>query len=164
MSESKYIGISEDRLHHMLGVARKAYKIALDRGHDKTFATKMFVIGWNHDIGYEFSKYKEEHPMVSASILSLTFYDEGQDMGKNGGNAINAILSHGLYTDEKTEEWIILNQADMQISPNGKEISVSERLDDIKERFGEYSDEYLTACDIAYLTGLTATNLAANIT
>ncbi len=162
MLESDYIGISEDRLHHILGVARKAYKIALERGHDKTFATKMFVIGWNHDIGYEFSKYKEEHPMVSAAILSNAFYDEGQNLGENGGNAINAIYSHGLYTEEKTEEWIILNQADMQISPGGKEVSVSQRLNDIKERFGDYSDEYLTACDIAYITGLTAINYASN--
>ncbi|SFH70980.1 HD domain-containing protein [Pseudobutyrivibrio sp. OR37] len=115
MPDSKYIGISEDRLHHMLGVARKAYKIALERGHNKTFATKMFVIGWNHDIGYEFSKYQEEHSMVSAAILSNAFYDEGQDLGKNGGSTINAIYSHGLYTEEKTEEWIILNQADMQV-------------------------------------------------
>ncbi len=161
MIQSKeYIGISDDRLHHILGVARKAYKIALDRGHDKTFATKMFVIGFNHDIGYEFSEFKEEHPMVSAAILSNAFYDEGQDMGKNGSNAINAIYSHGLYTEEKTEEWIILNQADMLTSPDGREIDVSERLDDIKERFGEYSDTYLTACDIAYQVGLTAINIS----
>lgn len=164
MSESKYMGISEDRLHHMLGVARKAYKIALDRGHDKTFASKMFVIGWNHDIGYEFSKYKEEHPMVSSAMLANTFYDEGQDMGKNGGNAIDAILSHGLYTDEITEEWIILNQADMQVDSKGNEVSVSERLNDIKNRYGKRSDEYHTACDICDQIGLTATNLAANNT
>ena len=38
------MGISEDRLHHILGVARKAYKIALERGHDEAFAKKIKVI------------------------------------------------------------------------------------------------------------------------
>lgn len=50
----------------------------------------------------------------------------------------------------------------MQINPNGEEISVSERLEDIKERYGEYSDDYLTACDVAYSAKLTAINLGAN--
>ena len=52
----------------------------------------------------------------------------------------------------------------MQVDFNRKQVSVSERLNDIKERYGEHSDQYLTACNICYSIGLTAVNLAENIT
>ena len=64
-----YIGISEDRLHHILGVARKAYKIAKEEGFDEDFARKMFMIGWLHDIGYEFSKEPDNHAEESVNLL-----------------------------------------------------------------------------------------------
>ena len=40
----QFIGISGDRLKHILGVSRKAYRFAKDRGHDENFARKMFII------------------------------------------------------------------------------------------------------------------------
>ena len=159
-----YIGISEDRLHHILGVARKSYKIALERGHDEDFARKMFVLGWNHDIGYEFSTKPSEHPDISANILLDAFYGGKEPWGNIGMDSIKAILKHGKYPIEETEEWIILNQADMQVDLKGNEVSVTRRLDDIKERYGEFSDEYLTSCDICYRINLTAVNLAENHT
>ena len=72
-----------------------------------------------------------------------------------------AIVEHGKYPSEKTEEYIILNQADMLINSYGEEVDVMTRLDDIKDRYGEHSDQYLTACDICCSIGLTATNLAS---
>ncbi len=39
------IGISEDRLHHIIGVARKAYSIAKEMGYDENFARRMWMIG-----------------------------------------------------------------------------------------------------------------------
>ena len=44
---NNYIGISEDRLHHMLGVARECYKLAQDMGYNEDFCRRMFMIGWN---------------------------------------------------------------------------------------------------------------------
>ena len=38
---SEYIGISENKLRHILGVARKAYAVAKDRGHDEELATNL---------------------------------------------------------------------------------------------------------------------------
>ncbi len=38
-----YIGISEDRLHHIYAVAKKAYNIAKERGHSEDFARQMFI-------------------------------------------------------------------------------------------------------------------------
>ena len=48
ISGLNYIGISENRLHHILGVARKAYKIAKDMGKDENFCRKCFMLGWIH--------------------------------------------------------------------------------------------------------------------
>lgn len=150
------IGISEDRLHHIIGVARKAYFIAKEMGYDENFARRMWMIGWNHDAGYEFSEKQSEHPDVGAEMLMqlMGSYDE----------SYHAIGKHGHYTENETPEWKILNMADMLIDSKGNEVTVSQRLDDIKERYGEHSDQYLTACDICYRIGLTAVNLAPNIT
>lgn len=154
--DNKYIGISEDRLHHILGVARKAYSIAKEMGYDEIFARKMFMIGWNHDVGYEFSEKQSEHPDISAEMLMYLMgsYDE----------SYHAIEKHGRYTDNESVEWKILNMADMQVDADGTEVDVMTRLNGIKSRYGEHSDQYLTACDICYRIGLTAVNLAANIT
>ncbi len=159
-----YIGISEDRLHHIIGVARKAYQIAKDMGCDEEFARKMFMIGWVHDVGYEFSKEQSEHPKISSEMLhqlvcSNKTYDTSVSLKTN-----HAIYYHGLYPDEALGynlEWKIINMADMQVDSKGKEVDVMDRLNDIKERYGKYSDQYLTACDICYRIGLTITNLAA---
>lgn len=67
----KYIGISEDRLHHIIGVARKAYAIAKQRGHSEEFARKMFMAGWLHDVGYEFSEKQGHHPHESGELVRL---------------------------------------------------------------------------------------------
>ena len=74
-------------------------------------------------------------------------------------------MNHGKYVIEnETDEWKILNMADMLIDSKGNEVTVCQRLDDIKDKYGEHSNQYLTACDICYLIGLTTVNLAANIT
>ena len=177
--EQNYIGISEDRLHHILGVARKAYKIAKDMGYDERFCRRCFMLGWLHDVGYEFSEKQAEHPDVSAELLWTLGDAFGVIMefprDKNGAisssapyneewvNALSAIRKHGAYTVNETAEWKILNMADMQVDDQGNEVDVSHRLENIKNRYGEHSDQYLTACDISYRIGLTATNLAANI-
>ena len=63
------IGISDDRLHHILGIARKWYKIAKEEGFDAEFCRRMFMIGWCHDVGYEFIKTQETHANMSAEML-----------------------------------------------------------------------------------------------
>ena len=157
MITTNMIGISEDRMRHMLGVARKAYRLSLEMQLGRDFAMKMFVLGLTHDIGYEFvpGDQRRNHPDISALILAKTGMDR---------ECISAVRMHGRYTEEKSPEWEILNMADMTVDSKGNEVSVVERLEDIRIRYGEYSDEYLTACDICFQTGLTAVNLAARIT
>ena len=178
--QQDFIGISEDRLHHIIGVARKAYEIAKNMGYDERFCRRCFMLGWIHDVGYEFSEKQLEHPNVSAELLWTLGDAFGVIMeypcNENGEisssapynegwvTAVSAIKDHGLYTENETAEWKILNMADMQVDSQGNEVSVSQRLDDIKNRYGEHSNQYLTACDICYRIGLTAINFAANIT
>ena len=162
----KYIGISEDRLHHILGVARKCYQIAKDMGKDENFCRKMFMIGWCHDVGYEFSKSQSDHPDVGAEMYrNMTNGNFGPidefDFAKmpiSARQSYDAIKKHGKYTEDKTDEWKILNIADMTIDSKGNDVDVMDRLDDIKSRYGEHSDQYLTACDICIQIGLVDRN------
>lgn len=159
-----YIGISEDRLRHILGVARKAYKIAKEMNCDERFCRRCFMLGWIHDVGYEFSEKQSEHADISADLLwTLGCNKDGRPYNTEWVNAVSAIRNHGLYIENNTLEYKILNMADMQVDSYGNEVSVFERLDKIKNKYGEYSDEYLTACDVCYRIGLTTVNLAANI-
>jgi predicted hydrolase (HD superfamily) len=149
----KYLGISEDRLHHILAVARKCYEVAKRRNHDEDFCRRMFMIGWLHDVGYEFSQEPEDHPDVSFEMMmSLT--------GKEGKNdtafklAADAVKDHVMYTDQKSEEWIILNIADLSVDLCGNDIEITDRLEDMKKRFGEESKQYKAACEISAEVGL----------
>ncbi len=143
------IGISENRMNHILGVARKAYQIAKKEGKDEEFCRKMFLTGYLHDVGYEFSEKAYEHPDASASLLYSAF---GIDVVNS--ESYFAIENHGRETDYKTEEWRILNMADMLIDSDGKEVSAQERLIGIKVRYGEESEQYVTAKKIAEIIGL----------
>lgn len=149
----KYISISNDRLSHMLSVARKCYEIAKKEGFEEDFCRKMWLIGWLHDIGYEFTTEKEKHPDISVELIQ-NLYVNINDVD------INAIKYHGRNPKKITDEWRILNTADMLIDSKGNDVGVMARLEDIECRFGRYSDTYLTACDVAYLCGLTAINIA----
>ncbi len=161
-SPVEYIGISEDRLHHLIGVARKAYKIAKEEGHDETFCRRMFMLGWLHDIGYEFSEERSDHPYVSAELLETL--GGATEHSEEWANAIDAIQCHGEFTKNETDEWKILNMADMLVNSKGQEVTVSQRLEDIKNRYGACSDQYFDACHICYYIGLiTKAEFAENI-
>lgn len=128
--------INENRLNHILAVARKAYKIAKDFGYDEQYAREMFALGWNHDIGYEFDPINHEN--VGADILPNYKYAE-------------FIRSHGLAPTQLTTEWIIINLADMTTSPIGEEISIEARLTEIESRYGKdhiWYKQSKEVCDI----------------
>ena len=129
------IGISEDKLHHILGVARECYRLSVEMGYSETFAQKMFTIGWNHDIGYEFATTPKDHPEIGIQTLIDTF-----DCKEN--TSIDAILKHGKQTEDKTIEWLILNLADLTIDHKGNKVTIEERLASIQERYGTHSHQY----------------------
>lgn len=162
----EYIGISEDRLHHILGVARRCYQISKEEGFDEDFCRRMFGIGFFHDIGYEFSENQSEHANISSELFRLLVKDPcifGDDEleyenRKPDTKAYETIRDHGSYTELLTNEWRILNVADMTVDSKGNIVDVMQRLEDIKNRYGEYSNQYLTACDLAIQIGLIEKN------
>ena len=154
-----FIGISEDRLHHIIGVARKAYKIAKEEGNDENFCRKMFMLGWIHDVGYEFSLTQEEHAAIPSELLYQLYAYNCKDIyGADVSIKTNyAMCYHGRCPDESlkyNKEWRILTTADMLVDGKGKEVSAFDRLEDIKERYGENSEQYLIAHDTCQIIGL----------
>lgn len=145
--------ITEDRLKHMLGVARKCYSISKELGYSEEFSKKMWFLGYIHDIGYEFVE-PENHATESANILA--------SMGITDYDTLLAVKFHGKH-DKGNIKWKILAGADLQVDSKGNEVSVIERLNDIRDRYGETSDAYLTACDNAYAVGLTSYNFAGHL-
>lgn len=151
------IGISENKLHHILGVARKCYEIAKEEGYDEEFCRKMFMIGWCHDVGYEFSEETEDHPQISVELIEdlVCMFCRGDvEISKL---TKQAILRHGKEPTEKdlkNVKWVILNTADLVIDSKGNDVEVEKRLEDIKERYGSESRQYLTSVQRARDIGL----------
>lgn len=163
---NEFIGISEDRLHHILGVARECYQIAKNMGESEDNCRRMFIIGWLHDVGYEFSEQQSEHPEISAEMLTDMFTAYFPFTGQEDyfkiidADAVKTIREHGRYysAEYMPLSWKILNIADLTIDSKGNKVDVMQRLDDIKNRYGEYSNQYLTACDNAVKVGLVDRN------
>lgn len=145
-----YIGISEDRLHHIYGVAKRCYEIAQDEGYDEKFCRRMFMTGWNHDVGYEFAVEQVDHATIGCELLT----EMGVSSDKNGSKVKHAIRKHGRHTNIKSAEWVILNKANMTVDSKGNVVTVEERLKDIGQRYGEDSQVYLTAKSISVAVGL----------
>ena len=103
------------------------------------------MIGYLHDIGYSFSRENKEHPIIGYNLLKLC--------GDISDDILNAIKDHGDPNKEQTKFLLIINQADMQINGKGDRVTVIERLDDIRERYG-YSTEYINARQVAKICGL----------
>lgn len=132
-------GITEYRLKHMLGVARRCYEIALENGYDEHTARKLFLVGYLHDIGYEFSETGENHADISNQMIISLFGVENK-----------AIKEHGqLNKDLNNIELRILNIADLTVDSFGNKCTVYNRLLDIKNRYGKESKAYQTALDLA---------------
>ena len=56
---------------------------------------------------------------------------------------------HGIREDEYTSLYLdILNQADMQIDKMGKDVGYEGRLADIKSRYGEGSNVYISCVNL----------------
>lgn len=147
----KNIGISEDKLHHILGVARKCYKLAKEAGYNEQFCRKMFMIGWLHDVGYEFTDIASEHNETGVKMISTLSNDLTDD---SFHSVLSAVESHGRYQEEKSNEWRILNMADLTVDRKGRDINVHARLSDIEQRYGSESKQYIRACAIARTVGL----------
>ena len=130
------ITITEDRIHHMLQVARRAYELSITLfGWSEEKAKQMFTMGLLHDIGYEFVPDQLQHAHVGGELLRDIGYRYWQEVYHHGDP--NSFF--------KSDELTVLNLADMQTSPKGALITLDERLSDIAERYGETSQQFILA-------------------
>ena len=129
--------MDEDRLRHSIAVARKMVEITKSKNLSDEDIKNCFIIGYNHDIGYEFTKNGNNHNTIGGEILRNNF-KHWREIYYRG--EIN-VEYKSLYLD-------ILNQADMQIDKYGNDVGYDKRLEDIKSRYGEDSEVYNKCCKI----------------
>lgn len=124
--------MDEDRIKHSFAVARKMKQIAIDLGLNDEEINDCFVIGFTHDIGYEFATNKMGHNKIGGEILKRNNFKYWKEIYYHGETEIEY---ESLYLD-------ILNQADLQIDRYGNDVGYDKRLEDIKSRYGETSIVY----------------------
>lgn len=124
--------MDEDRLKHSLAVARKMVEIAKEKNMAEEEIMNCFVLGFVHDIGYEYSDNGAEHNVIGGNILKDT-----------GFKFYNEVYYHGQVDIDYSSIYLdILNQADMQIDKYGNDVGYDKRLEDIKSRYGQESNVY----------------------
>ena len=123
--------IDEDRLNHTLAVARKMIEIGRIYRLNDNELQDLFLLGLNHDIGYEFGD-NSNHAKIGGELLKRNNYKYWKE-----------IYYHGKITNKYNSKYLtILNMADMQIDKYGNDVGYVKRLEDIKVRYGENSEVY----------------------
>ena len=129
--------MDENRIKHSLAVARKMVEIGKEYGLDNNELQDLFVLGLNHDIGYEYGEHAN-HEHVGGELLKRNNYKYWQEVYYHGD--IKAEYN-SIYLD-------ILNKADMQIDRYGNDVGYEKRLADIRERYGEQSETLIKAVEL----------------
>lgn len=95
----------------------------------------LFILGLLHDIGYQFTDKKEQHNFVGGKILKRNNYKYWQE-----------VYYHGDINTEYDSLFLkILNDADMQVDNIGNYVNYEQRLENIKNRYGENSFQYINS-------------------
>lgn len=131
---------TNNRMAHVLGVARKCYEVAFKMGLDEKFCEQMYLIGYLHDIGYDFVDDASNHANAGVELISSLFSVENERF-------VTAIKKHGSVDLGEVDNlcYLILNYSDMTINSLGESVSMELRLDDIRLRYGEESNVYRDA-------------------
>lgn len=130
--------MDEDRLKHSISVGRKMVEIGKGYNLSEKELNDLFMLGYNHDIGYEFCSDNIEHNIVGGEILKNNGYKYWQEVYYHGNPNIEY---NSLFLK-------ILNMVDMQIDKYGDNVGYKKRLEDIKTRYGEDSMQYINAKSI----------------
>lgn len=134
--------ISEERLKHLLEVGRKCRKIARQIGMNQEQQDACFIMGLLHDIGYENCD-SESSSHHEKGVELLTNFQIRQE------DCMDAIRNHGFKHQNLTAYDYVLNLADLTVDDEGKDISIEERLETIRGRYGEDSDNYRNAVSMS---------------
>lgn len=124
--------MNNDRLKHSISVARKMVQIGKQLNLSDDELSELFLLGYNHDIGYEFTNNGINHNIIGGNILRA-----------NGFKYWKEVFYHGELKLEYESLFLdILNTADMQIDKYGDDVGFDKRLEDIKNRYGADSEVY----------------------
>ena len=125
--------MNDDRLKHSISVGRKMVELGKKHNLTEEDLNNLFLLGYNHDIGYEFEKNGVDHNIIGGNLLK-----------ENGYKFWKEVYYHGNPDSEYNSLYLdILNEADMQIDKYGNDVGYDKRLEDIKERYGENSKPYI---------------------
>ncbi len=127
---------TDSRLNHSMNVARRIKEIV--QNNPDLFTCKPeegFYLGIVHDIAYEFV----EDPVLHE-------HKGGELLKELGFKYWREVYYHGdPDTDYTSPELMLLNYADLITGPNGENLTIPERLNDIANRYGESSIQYIKA-------------------
>lgn len=122
------ITITNDRLQHMLGVARACYEYSESLfGWDAEKCEEMFLMGFVHDFAYEFVSNQRDHEHRGGEILRRVGFAYADEVFLHGEPDV----------DDWSDELFILNYADLTTSSSGERCSFTQRLDSVIDRYGE---------------------------
>lgn len=128
--------ISSDRMAHQLIVARDLVEQAQSRGtYSEQELQNLFVLGYLHDIGYEFATDPDDHAAIGGEVLKRLGFTYWAEVANHGN-------PEGSYSSAELD---LLNSADMHTSSTGERVTYAERLQDIADRYGEDSPRYQNA-------------------
>mgnify|MGYP003192071269 CR=1 FL=1 len=84
------MNIDSDRLKHSLAVARKMVEIGKNKELTEKELQELFVLGYNHDIGYEFVDNNLDHgnPNTKYESLYLTILNQADMQIDKYGNDV----------------------------------------------------------------------------
>lgn len=135
--------IRDNKIRHMTAVANYMYEHAKDYGLNPE---QMYTLGLLHDIGYLHGSVG--HSSYGADMLSRMHLDD---------RFTYAIANHGEDLSLMfvvSPELKLLVEADLQIDSDGNFIGFEERLNQIRERYGDTSTQYIkTKSSMCYLLG-----------
>lgn len=124
------ITITDDRLQHMLGVARACYGYSESLfGWDAEKCEEMFLMGLVHDFAYEFVSDQRDHEHRGGEVLRRVGFAYSDEVFLHGDPNV----------DDWSDELFILNYADLTTSSSGEMCSFAQRLSSVIDRYGEGS-------------------------
>ena len=129
--------MNNDRLKHSYAVANKMIELGKEKSLSEIELQELFLLGYLHDIGYEFGT-NENHNSIGGNLLKESNYKYWQE-----------VYYHGIPNSEYKSLYLdILNTADMMIDKYGNDVGFDKRLEDVKNRYGEDSIQYINCVKI----------------
>ena len=131
--------MNNDRLKHSYAVANKMVELGKEKKLSNEQLKELFVLGYLHDIGYQYGT-NENHNEIGGNLLKENNYKYWKE-----------VYYHGVPDSEYKSLYLdILNTADMMIDKSGNDIGFDKRLEDIKNRYGKDSIQYINCVKIVY--------------